>query len=227
MPKRRTLDLTPEQYQELVDCRDHHRLPYLRERAAALLLIAAGLTPAYVAKYRLLRPRDPDTVYAWLKRYQQEGLAGLVIRKGRGRKPAFSQPIRMLPKHKKPSCMWSSEIPTNLESTGRAGVCQHYFLTYLISISQGRVVYGMSWIGWTFAGCGVAPMFTARTPFIKPRESELDSLSSGLVKVGDGKCYSTRMNAAISFSRWWLLPMRPAANQRWRNTPIMASWKRA
>src|SRR5260370_34243836 len=89
LPKRLTLDLTPEQYQELVDCRDHHRLPYLRERAAALLFIAAGLTPAYVARYRLLRPRDPDTVYAWLKRYQQEGLTGLLIRKGRGRKPAF------------------------------------------------------------------------------------------------------------------------------------------
>src|SRR5260370_8522892 len=89
LPKRLTLDLTPEQYQELVDCRDHHRLPYLRERAAALLFIADGLTPAYVAKYRLLRPRDPDTVYGWLKRYQQEGLAGLALRQGRGRKPAF------------------------------------------------------------------------------------------------------------------------------------------
>lgn len=89
MPKRRTLDLTPQRRQELVDCRDHHRLPYLRERAAALLFIADGLTPAHVAKHRLLRPRDPDTVYTWLKRYQQEGLAGLFIRQGRGRKPAF------------------------------------------------------------------------------------------------------------------------------------------
>jgi hypothetical protein len=61
MPKRRTLDLTPEQYHELVDCRDHHRLPYLRERAAALLFIAAGLTPTYVAWYGLLPPRDTDT----------------------------------------------------------------------------------------------------------------------------------------------------------------------
>ena len=52
MPKRRTLDLTPEQYQELVDCRDHHRLPYLRERAVALLLIAAGLTPAWASCQR-------------------------------------------------------------------------------------------------------------------------------------------------------------------------------
>jgi transposase len=89
MPKRRTLDLTPQQHQELVDCRDHHRLPYLRERAAALLFIADGLSPAHVARHRLFRPRDQDTVYTWLKRYQQDGLAGLFIRKGRGRKPAF------------------------------------------------------------------------------------------------------------------------------------------
>jgi hypothetical protein len=34
MPKRRTLNLTPEQQQELVQCRDHHGLPYMRERTA-------------------------------------------------------------------------------------------------------------------------------------------------------------------------------------------------
>src|SRR5579859_6819843 len=89
MSNRRMLDLTPQQRQELVDCRDHHRLPYLRERAAALLFIADGLAPAQVAKHRLFCPRDPDTVYTWLNRYQRAGLAGLLIRKGRGRKPAF------------------------------------------------------------------------------------------------------------------------------------------
>ena len=90
MPKQRTLDLTPEQRQALLDCRDHHQLAYLRERAAALLFIADGFSPAYVATQRLLRPRDPDTVYAWLDRYQQEGFSGLIIRNGRGCKPAYS-----------------------------------------------------------------------------------------------------------------------------------------
>lgn len=58
MSKQRTLDLISEQYHELVDCRDHHCLFYLRERAAVLPFIASGLIPAYVAKYRLLCPRD-------------------------------------------------------------------------------------------------------------------------------------------------------------------------
>lgn len=66
--------------------------PYRRERAAALLKIAAGEVAAEVARRGLLRPRDPDTVYSWLDRYQEDGLAGLTIRPGRGRKPAFFSP---------------------------------------------------------------------------------------------------------------------------------------
>jgi hypothetical protein len=31
-----------------------------------------------VATRGLLKPRDPDTVYAWLDRYQSEGAAGLI-----------------------------------------------------------------------------------------------------------------------------------------------------
>jgi hypothetical protein len=90
MPKRRTLELTKEQQSELRNCRDRHRLPYLRERAAALLFIADGIPKALVAREKLWRSRDPDTLYNWLDRYQEHGLAGLLIRQGRGRKPAFS-----------------------------------------------------------------------------------------------------------------------------------------
>lgn len=66
--------------------------PYRRERAAALLKIAAGQPAAVVARTGLLRPRKADTVYRWLDRYEQAGLAGLTITPGRGRKPAFSPP---------------------------------------------------------------------------------------------------------------------------------------
>ena len=66
--------------------------PYRRERATALLKIAAGQSAAAVARSGLLRPRDPDTVYSWLDRYELEGVAGLTVAPGRGRKPAaFSQ----------------------------------------------------------------------------------------------------------------------------------------
>ena len=87
---RRTLTLTPEQQAKLEAVSRHDPKPYLRERAAALLQIAAGQSPHHVARHGLLVPRDPDSVYGWLDRYQREGLAGLTIRPGRGRKPAFS-----------------------------------------------------------------------------------------------------------------------------------------
>ena len=63
---------------------------YLRERAAALLKVADGMPAARVARTGLLRPRKPDTVYAWIDRFIEAGSAGLQIQAGRGRKPAFS-----------------------------------------------------------------------------------------------------------------------------------------
>ncbi len=78
MARRRSLELTDVQRQELVHHRDHDARPYVRERCAALLKIADGQTAHHVARYGLLKSRDPDAVYAWLRRYQAEGLAGVV-----------------------------------------------------------------------------------------------------------------------------------------------------
>lgn len=89
MPRHLTLELTEEQRQELLHGRDHAPEPYVRERCAALLMIAEGDFPAHIARARLYRVRDQETVSRWLKRYQHEGLAGLRVRPGRGRKPAF------------------------------------------------------------------------------------------------------------------------------------------
>jgi len=93
MPKPLTIKLTAKQRRELEDTRDHHQKPYMRERAAAILKIADGASGLQVGRSGLLKQRDPDSVYSWFHRYEDEGLGGLVIRKGRGRKPAFS------PKH--------------------------------------------------------------------------------------------------------------------------------
>ncbi len=69
-------------------------LPYVRERAAALLKIAAGIPAAWVARAGLLVPRNEDTVYAWMNRYEADGIAGLMtIQSGRGRKSAFSPSV--------------------------------------------------------------------------------------------------------------------------------------
>jgi hypothetical protein len=64
--------------------------PYLRERAAAILTVAAGQSATRVARAGLLQSRKVETVCRGLARYRAEGVAGLTIRPGRGRKPAFS-----------------------------------------------------------------------------------------------------------------------------------------
>jgi Winged helix-turn helix len=77
MAQRRRLTLTTGQREELVAHRDHDSRPYVRERCAALVKIADGLSPHAVARGGWLRGRDPDTVYGWLNAYEAEGLAGL------------------------------------------------------------------------------------------------------------------------------------------------------
>lgn len=90
MPKRRYIHLTHAQQAELEHILRTDPKPYRRERAAAILKVAAGHSPHWVAQQGLLTPRTPDCVYAWLNRYETEGVAGLTMRAGRGRKPAFS-----------------------------------------------------------------------------------------------------------------------------------------
>lgn len=89
MAKALVVDLSQRQKDELIAIRDHHPKPYLRERAAAILKMAAGQAGYHVARTGLFKDRDPDTVYSWLRRYLGEGVAGLKNRPGRGRKPAF------------------------------------------------------------------------------------------------------------------------------------------
>ena len=80
MAPRRTLALSDEQRWALLECRDHDRRPYVRERCAAMLKIADGQSAHHVALNGLLRRRDPDTMYGWLAIYQSLGLAGLIER---------------------------------------------------------------------------------------------------------------------------------------------------
>jgi hypothetical protein len=90
MPRAMQLALDDAQRTALEAVRDHHRLPYMRERAAALLKVADGQSEREVARMGLLKPRWFGTIAAWVTRYKAGGIAGLVIRPGRGRKPAFS-----------------------------------------------------------------------------------------------------------------------------------------
>lgn len=84
------LELNESQAGELEQIRDHHQKPYMRERAAAMLKVANGHSGRDVALNGLYKERAPDTIYSWVRRYQAEGVPGLIIRQGRGRKAAFS-----------------------------------------------------------------------------------------------------------------------------------------
>lgn len=90
MAQARKVELSQKQEQELTWARDHHDKAYLRERAAAILKVAGGLSMLQVAHHGLLKRRREETVSEWISRYEQEGLEGLRVRTGRGRKPAFS-----------------------------------------------------------------------------------------------------------------------------------------
>jgi transposase len=94
MPKPLELKLDDKtERPELEKIRDHHPKPYVRERAAALLKIADGTSGREVALHGLLKARCPDSVYDWVKVFRNEGVKGLVIKPGRGRKPAFSPSV--------------------------------------------------------------------------------------------------------------------------------------
>ncbi len=75
----RTLKLTYRARRELEQYRDHDERPYVRERCSALLKVADGQAPHWVAQHGLLKARDPDTVYGWLDLYEQDGIAGLIV----------------------------------------------------------------------------------------------------------------------------------------------------
>src|SRR5690242_499319 len=84
------LELTAEQYAELNHAAGHHPKPYMRERCAALRKLADGWLMSEIAHSGLLTQHSPDTIHDWLLRYKAHGIDGLLIEKGRGRKPSFS-----------------------------------------------------------------------------------------------------------------------------------------
>lgn len=93
MPAKLRLELTAQEVLELEEIRDRASKPYLRERAAAILKIAQGNSGREVALHGLFKPHWQDTIYEWVVRYRAKGKAGLEIKPGRGRKPAFSPSV--------------------------------------------------------------------------------------------------------------------------------------
>jgi hypothetical protein len=89
------VNLSEKQREELIDVRDRHEKPYMREKAAAVLKVAGppgekGQSARQVARSGLLRKRSPKAVRGWVHTHKEEGIEGFVVEEGRGQKPAFS-----------------------------------------------------------------------------------------------------------------------------------------
>ncbi len=82
--------LTRAQRKCLIRLRDHHARPYVREKASAILKLSDGMSVRVLARSGLLRPRARQTIHRWVRRFLEEGEEGLLVKAGRGRKPAFS-----------------------------------------------------------------------------------------------------------------------------------------
>jgi hypothetical protein len=78
------LTLSEPEQAALRDALHYHPSPQVRERCAAILKVAQGHSPHWVARFGLLHPRDPDSVYQWVRWYQQDGLADLLARQHGG-----------------------------------------------------------------------------------------------------------------------------------------------
>ena len=86
----RVFDLNEAERKRLEFLRNRDRLPYVRERAAAICKFLDGVPVREIAEEGLLQRRAPRTVRRWIKNFRADTEAGLLIRKGRGRKATFS-----------------------------------------------------------------------------------------------------------------------------------------
>lgn len=91
MPRRIEITLSEADRTTLVRWSRQPPKPYLRERARAILLVAGGM-PVYQVAQRLRLRIHRNAVREWVERFVNEGVAGLKIREGRGRKPTFFPP---------------------------------------------------------------------------------------------------------------------------------------
>lgn len=88
MPKRFIIQLSEAEKAQLERWAKSPPKPYLRERARAILRIASGTPIMQVAQTLRIRVHR-TAVSEWAHRFAEERVAGLKIRAGRGRKPAF------------------------------------------------------------------------------------------------------------------------------------------
>jgi len=90
------LKLTKKEREQLVSIRDKDEKAYRREKAGALLKIAEGQSPYEVAKKGLLKERDPDTIYSWVKNFVKTGIKSLTHKPRRKQKRVTNKELKQV-----------------------------------------------------------------------------------------------------------------------------------
>ncbi len=89
----RYMKLTPAERITLQEAYANHSSKDFRSRCQSILLSSHGLPVKQIASIFEVRTR---TIYTWMDRWESEGICGLMIRTGRGRKPTLSLTDRNL-----------------------------------------------------------------------------------------------------------------------------------
>ena len=83
----RYIGLTEGEILTLEEGHKHHSSKDFRNRCQALLMNSRRIQVKQISSIFQVRTR---TIYTWMDRWESEGISGLMIRPGRGRKPTLS-----------------------------------------------------------------------------------------------------------------------------------------
>lgn len=76
-------DLPEDEKLTLSECQKKHKKSHVRNRSHAILLSAEGKNVVFIAQLFKVRTR---TVYEWFNRWESNGIMGIMLMPGRGRK---------------------------------------------------------------------------------------------------------------------------------------------
>jgi transposase len=83
----RYIELSTTEKETLENGHRNHSKSHFRQRCQALMLSNEGWQVKQIAELNHVRTR---TIYTWMNRWQDKGVAGLMILPGRGLKPKLS-----------------------------------------------------------------------------------------------------------------------------------------
>lgn len=75
--------LSKEEKIMLLECQEKHKKSQVRNRSHALLLSDEGKATSFIAALFKVRTR---TIYEWFNRWESNGIMGILLKPGRGRK---------------------------------------------------------------------------------------------------------------------------------------------